>query len=237
MDTKEGFLKYKDRMVKAERTYAIAGILGIVSILIFIFAPIFKIQGEEIRELFRFSLFDDVCLRVKMCLKDSSAFISSIYIIIGFIYLVIGLFIFSSDIIKTIVKLKDINGYALVEYDNIINKHESNEKTAKKIHYRNNIEYGFLLIILIVFIERVILTDIMPSFFSIELEYFGEEVDYLLSYLSFFNGITFFGFLDIAMFVSYLVLKIVANSSKEKIRLSVVKDRFDDYLNKGKQKS
>ncbi len=237
MIDKERFVKYKPRLEKTGKLYAISGILGICSILLFLFVPLFKIQGEKADQIFRFSIFNEFILNVELFMNDLGVWdFLAIYQVLSFLYIAFGLIMYSVDIFKVILKLRDINGYAIMEYDNIVSKTKKEENVPRKWNAMNNLIYGLILEIGYILIAKFIANsgDGMSFFdlnsYNASSSHF-QSSSYLFSYFAFANGFTILFYIISSIFVTALIFMFVARYKKEKIKLDIVKDEYGDFLN------
>ena len=218
MENKRAYLQHKDTLKKYGIYSAIAAGIASLAMLLLFCAPCFSILG-----IYNFSLLSDAINSIKAIMEGMSSLsiVFAFYGVAGTIMVGTSFIWLLIESIKMILKLKNLDEYSIMVYDNIV--HRKNEK-SKRGQWGNGPWGVFYAGLVFIILDVVLLGRIFGSIDILDVK------DSLVCKLMYVDGVSFWGIIAIIMLVAVIVLNIIAKSYRNKVKKAIIKAEYQDVL-------
>lgn len=229
MESKEKYLKYRDKFLKINIYTVIIHVLSIITVLSVIFLPLFKcgftVFGYKITN--DVSIFKEFTSNLKILKGNSSyTYLFSLLIvsISPVVSAIIVICISVKQLIDAIIKLSNIEDMCMLEYSFI--KKGTDENHKKNNFFKQQNIYAFIVSVFLVVICAKVFGKMLSSYVIDDEGY--EIFDYSeFSPLSTCCGVSGAIALVIIEFIGYVVVSFMQKSIKKQLTLEIIKENYE----------
>lgn len=204
------YLKYKNEFRVNCILKTVASALALLAIVFLVFVPNFAVAEEGIK-LAEFSFLDEIIVAVNSIKGGftSVASVFSMYQIVAMVYLAVAVGVTIFNLVKSVMSITNLEGYALERYDEIkMRANNSKKRFGNRFTVTNLFITGIALEVLYIVCLR--------GFGG-----YGAE-----SYFAYVNSVTWYSVFFIIFTVAYAVVAVLTSVKYKQDKTAILKEDY-----------